>query len=184
MQVLGVEVDFVNLRSETYAQDSRIPTAEFGTPEEDALRRDFTINSLFYNVNASSVEDFSGRGLEDLRQGVIRTPLAPQETLLDDPLRALRAVRFASRYGFTLDAPLAEAAASETVRRALASKVSRERVGQELRGMLDGPDPLGALELLRDLLLYEIVFEGPPEWRERVPHELSLIHISEPTRPY
>jgi len=171
MQVLGVEVDFVNLRSETYAQDSRIPTAEFGTPEEDALRRDFTINSLFYNVNASSVEDFSGRGLEDLRRGIIRTPLAPQETLLDDPLRALRAVRFASRYGFTLDAPLAEAAASGTVRTALASKVSRERVGQELRGMLDGPDPLGALELMRDLLLYEVVFEGPPEWRERVPHE-------------
>ena len=171
MQVLGVEVDFVNLRSETYAQDSRIPTAEFGTPQEDALRRDFTINSLFFNVNSSLVEDFSGRGLDDLREGVIRTPLAPSETLLDDPLRALRAVRFASRYGFALDPPLAEAASSETVRGALSSKVSRERVGQELRGMLDGPDPLGALGLLRDLVLHDVVFEGPPEWRGRLPQE-------------
>jgi tRNA nucleotidyltransferase/poly(A) polymerase len=66
---------------------------EIGTPEEDACRRDLTINSLFYNVNTGMVEDYCGRGLADLRQGVIRTPLPPFTTLLDDPLRVLRAIR-------------------------------------------------------------------------------------------
>jgi tRNA nucleotidyltransferase (CCA-adding enzyme) len=57
--------------------------SQFGTPEQDATRRDFTINALFYNINTGAVEDFTGRGLEDLRTGVIRTPLAPKETFLD-----------------------------------------------------------------------------------------------------
>jgi tRNA nucleotidyltransferase/poly(A) polymerase len=62
MRIRGVWVDFVNLRAETYAQHSRIPTMEFGTALEDALRRDLTINSLFYNINTCSVEDLTGKG--------------------------------------------------------------------------------------------------------------------------
>ena len=101
MRICGVEVDFVNLRSESYADagDSRIPTMAFGTPQEDAARRDFTLNALFFNVHTRRIEDFTGRGWEDLRAGLLRTPLEPRVTLLDDPLRALRGVRFASRYG-------------------------------------------------------------------------------------
>lgn len=83
MRINETWVDLVNLRSETYTQESRVPQMEFGTPEEDALRRDFTINSLFYNINTGLVEDFSGRGLEDLEKGIIRTPLAAMETFLD-----------------------------------------------------------------------------------------------------
>ena len=83
MRVNDIWIDLVNLRSETYASDSRIPTIEFGTAEQDALRRDFTINSMFYNVNLGVVEDLTGRGLEDLRAGIIRTPLHPLETFLD-----------------------------------------------------------------------------------------------------
>ncbi|GAB4823351.1 hypothetical protein N2152v2_010397 [Parachlorella kessleri] len=113
MKIRGVWIDLVNLRSETYTQHSRIPTMEFGTPEQDAERRDFTINSMFFNINSGDVEDFTQRGMTDLRAGIIRTPLPPKETFLDDPLRVLRAVRFASRFGFELEESLVDAAADE-----------------------------------------------------------------------
>lgn len=116
MKIRGLWIDLVNLRSEQYAHNSRIPTMTFGTPEQDAFRRDFTINSLFYNINTGSVEDFTGRGIEDMKQGIIRTPLPAKETFLDDPLRVLRAIRFASRFGFSLDESLVEAARDDTVR--------------------------------------------------------------------
>ncbi|KAL0020486.1 hypothetical protein WJX77_009582 [Trebouxia sp. C0004] len=63
---------------------------------EDAFRRDFTFNSMFYNINTTEVEDFTGKGKQDLAAGIVRTPLQPKETFLDDPLRVLRAVRFAA----------------------------------------------------------------------------------------
>lgn len=83
MKVAGLDLDFVNLRSETYTEHSRIPQIDIGTPEQDALRRDFTINSLFYNLNEGMVEDFTKQGLEDLRAGVIQTPMEPKKTFLD-----------------------------------------------------------------------------------------------------
>lgn len=83
MKVRGLWIDLVNLRSEEYAHHSRIPTMEFGTPEQDAHRRDFTINAMFYNINNGVIEDFTGRGLQDLRDGIIRTPLPPKETFMD-----------------------------------------------------------------------------------------------------
>jgi tRNA nucleotidyltransferase (CCA-adding enzyme) len=67
----------VNLRSEEYTDDSRVPTIEFGTPSQDAFRRDLTINSLFYNINQQKVEDYTQQGVEDLKLGIIRTPLEP-----------------------------------------------------------------------------------------------------------
>jgi tRNA nucleotidyltransferase/poly(A) polymerase len=116
MKIRGMWIDLVNLRSEEYAHNSRIPTMTFGTPEQDAFRRDFTINSLFYNINTKEVEDYTGRGIEDMKLGIIRTPLEARETFLDDPLRVLRAIRFASRFGFALDESLVEAASDEKVR--------------------------------------------------------------------
>ncbi|KAK1940510.1 CCA tRNA nucleotidyltransferase [Phytophthora citrophthora] len=154
-------VDFVNLRAETYAsEDNRIPTVEIGTPQQDAERRDFTINSLFYNLATKQVEDYTGRGVEDLENGRLRTPLEPRVTFLDDPLRVLRAVRFASRFNCTLEDDLRAAAQLEEVRVALIRKVRRERVGKELSGMLTGSaaHPERALRLLHDLHLCESVF--------------------------
>jgi len=158
MRIRGIWLDLVNLRSEQYAKDSRIPSMSFGTPEQDAMRRDFTINALFYNINSGEVEDFTGKGIDDLKAGVIRTPLPPKETFLDDPLRVLRAVRFSARFGFQPEASLLEAAADDEVREALGHKVSRERIGAELEGMLKGPDPVGAIRLLDKLRLFEAVW--------------------------
>ena len=110
IKVDGQEIDLVNLRSEKYAEDSRVPTIEMGTPEEDALRRDLTFNSLFYNINEAKVEDFTGKGIDDLREGICRTPLPPVQTFLDDPLRVLRAIRFANRFEFEVVPELIAAA--------------------------------------------------------------------------
>lgn len=85
---------------------------------------DFTINALFYNINESRVEDLTGKGVSDLRAGVIRTPLPARTTFADDPLRALRAVRFGTRLGFALDADIVDAAASDQVSFVLFSVLS------------------------------------------------------------
>ncbi|KAH9891118.1 hypothetical protein C8Q73DRAFT_651598 [Cubamyces lactineus] len=160
--VLGIELDFVNLRSEEYAEDSRIPTqVTFGTPLQDAIRRDITINALFYNVHSREVEDHTGKGLDDLRNGVVRTPLAPRETFMDDPLRVLRCIRFSSRFGFTMVPELQEAAKDPAIQEALRVKISRERVGEELDKMMGGRNPLLAIDLINKLSLYTSVFSVP-----------------------
>lgn len=92
---------------------------------------------------------------------MIRTPLKPFETFKDDPLRVLRCVRFASRFGFELVPELVEAAKNQVIREALQSKISRERVGTELSKMLTGPSPLMAVQLLHRLGLYDVVFIRP-----------------------
>ncbi|KAG6891101.1 hypothetical protein C0995_014191 [Termitomyces sp. Mi166 len=160
---LGLDIDLVNLRSEEYAEDSRIPSeVTFGTPLQDALRRDTTINALFFNVHTREVEDHTGKGLEDLRNRVIRTPLPPKETFLDDPLRVLRCVRFASRFGFDIVPEIAEAAKDPVIQHALVTKVARERAGEELSKMMKGRDPLVAIQLIRGLSLYDSIFSVIP----------------------
>lgn len=137
VRLFGLDVDFVNLRRETYTADSRNPAVEFGSPQEDAARRDATVNALFYNLHTEAVEDFAG-GLDDLQKRVIRTPMAPLQTFMDDPLRVLRLVRFASRLGFELDPAAARVMGDRAVLDALRIKISRERVGVELEKMLKG----------------------------------------------
>ncbi|CAK4113069.1 unnamed protein product [Aphanomyces euteiches] len=161
IKLLGHELDFVHLRNESYSDPtSRIPTLSetLATPKEDAMRRDITINALFYNLSTRSIEDFTGKGLIDLDRGVIRTPLAPMETFLDDPLRVLRAVRFAAQYDFKLDSALRQAIQSERVQEALTKKVTRERIGIEVRKMLSGANPHQAMTLLNQARLEAIVF--------------------------
>ncbi|GLD97773.1 hypothetical protein PINS_up006470 [Pythium insidiosum] len=162
VRVEGLMVDLVHLRGEQYAPDSRIPShTSFVAPHEDALRRDITINALFYNLHTREVEDWTGRGLADLRDGVIRTPLAPLQTFLDDPLRVLRVVRFAAEFGFRVDAEIdAALRAHAAIRDAMRRKVSRERVGTEVRKMLSGADPTRAFALLADLELLDVVFHS------------------------
>lgn len=136
-KILSFDVDFVNLRKETYTEDSRNPQMEFGSPVEDADRRDATINALFYNLHTDQVEDFVG-GLEDLKTKRIRTPLQPEQTFKDDPLRVLRLIRFASRLGFKIDSTCEEWMSNPSVMEALRLKISRERVGVEVEKMLKG----------------------------------------------
>lgn len=142
------QVDFVKLRSEVFTDYSRIPSVRDATPMEDANRRDLTINSLFYNLRTCELEDFTGRGLKDLKEGLVRTPLSPLITLADDPLRTLRTVRFACRLNFRIDDELAVACGSSVVCRHLHRKVSRERLTAELGRMLAHDSAPRALVLL------------------------------------
>ena len=141
-QIMGFDVDLVNLRKETYSENSRNPTMVFGSPEEDAFRRDATINALFYNLQNAEVEDFTGRGLADMRNRIIKTPLAPFQTFQDDPLRILRCIRFASRLGYEIASEDVSAMKEESIKTALRLKISRERVGVEVSKMLNSIVPI------------------------------------------
>ncbi|KAF9538747.1 CCA tRNA nucleotidyltransferase, mitochondrial [Mortierella hygrophila] len=164
MMVLGMPLDFVNLRSEVYDDSSRIPSEiMFGTPKEDAERRDITINALFYNIHTHKVEDHTGMGLKDLQDGIIRTPLEAYETFWQDPLRVLRCIRFASRFQFTIAEDAKKAILDSRIKEVLKTKISKERIGSELDKMIDdGAGRSTAIRLLQELGLYDVVF-APPE---------------------
>jgi len=168
MNIHSVDVDFVHLRGgEVYTSDSRIPTLkENATALDDALRRDFTVNSLFYNLRTKKVEDYTGRGIPDLlTHKILATPIDAGLTFHDDPLRVLRAIRFGVRYDLTLSEEIVNAAKSKEVHDSLHVKVSRERVGKELEAMLTGKNakPATALKLINDLKLAGCIFSFPPK---------------------
>ena len=186
LKAFGLEIDFSNLRHETYAEDSRIPTVMIGTPLEDSYRRDFTMNALYYHLQSQQVEDWTRQGLNDLLSsstaasdpvsrrlsGIsgyshqqVKTPLPAYQTFHDDPLRVLRAIRFAVRYQMQLSEDLKNAAMHPQIHGELHRKVSRERVGKELEGMLSGKssNPIQALKLICDLKLAGSVFCIPSD---------------------
>lgn len=157
-KLFGLDIDFVNLRNEQYTEDSRVPIIECGTAEEDALRRDATLNALFYNLNQSKIEDFTGRGITDLESGILRTPLQPLQTFLDDPLRVLRLVRFASRFNFIVEPEALLAMKDERIKTTLVHKISRERVGVETEKILTSDNVSYGLRLINHVGLTDIVF--------------------------
>lgn len=96
---------------------------------------------MFYNLNTSSVEDFTGKGGQDLSAKILRTPLDPYQTFEDDPLRVLRLIRFASRLGYSIDPKALDAMRENDIKDALKRKISRERIGVEMEKALRGPSP-------------------------------------------
>lgn len=160
-KLFGIDIDFVNLRSEEYTHESRVPTIEFGTPEEDAVRRDATLNALFYNLNKNEIEDFTKQGLEDLEHGILRTPLPPIQTFLDDPLRIIRLIRFASRFNFIIEPETLIAMKDERNKVALQTKISKERVEIELRKILTSKNPGYGLQLINYVDLASSIFYVP-----------------------
>ncbi len=148
----GIEVEFVGARKESYHRDSRKPIVEDGTLEEDQLRRDFTINAMAFSLQAEDygalVDPFGG--IKDLAAGIIRTPLEPEQTYSDDPLRMLRAIRFAARLStderqFTIVPESLEAMRTMAERLQILSK---ERIVEELNKMLLTDHPAMAFELM------------------------------------
>lgn len=98
-KLFGLDVDLVNLRKEVHDGQSRTPDMEFGTPEEDAFRRDATVNAMFFHLGKQEVVDLTVRGLKDLDARIMGTPLDPRQTFMDDPLRVLRLIRVGSKLG-------------------------------------------------------------------------------------
>jgi poly(A) polymerase len=150
----GHLVEFVNARAESYAPDSRKPDVRRATLEEDLRRRDFTINTLLMDFDGN-IQDPLG-GTADLQARLLRTPADPLRTFSDDPLRMLRAIRFAAQLGFEL-APDLIPAMRELSARLAPPVISIERVADELRKMLESERPKLALELLDAGGLLEVV---------------------------
>ena len=148
----GMEVEFVGARKESYSRDSRKPIVEDGTLQEDQLRRDFTINAMAFSLQ---VDDFGALvdpfgGIKDLAAGIIRTPLEPEQTYSDDPLRMLRAIRFAARlstpeHRFTIVPESIKAMKNMSARLQI---LSRERIVEELNKMLLTDCPAMAFDLM------------------------------------
>lgn len=143
----GIELEFVGARRESYSHDSRKPVVEDGTLDDDLARRDFTINAMAVCVNADNfgqlIDPYDGIG--DLDRQIIRTPLDPDITFSDDPLRMMRAIRFATQLGFTIYDDTFDAIARNAGR---INIISRERIADELMKIMASPVPSIGWELL------------------------------------
>jgi len=145
LTVAGRQVELVTARSESYDRYSRKPLVQPASLAEDVLRRDFTINTLLRNLHSDQVLDLTGLGLSDIKRRIIRTPLDPVRTFDDDPLRMLRAVRFAARLGFDIE-PETYAALSTCAERL--AIISKERIRDEFTKTLMSPYAVRGIEML------------------------------------
>jgi len=150
-------IEFVGARKESYRSDSRKPIVEEGTLEDDQNRRDFTINAMAIGLNGSDygklIDPF--HGLQDLKDGILRTPLEPEVTYSDDPLRMMRAIRFATQLEFTIEKNSLSAIRENRERIKI---VSKERITDELNKILQSPVPSIGFKLLFDTGLLSIIF--------------------------
>ncbi|WP_299121656.1 HD domain-containing protein [uncultured Tenacibaculum sp.] len=153
------EIEFVGARKESYKEDSRNPEVEAGTLQDDQNRRDFTINALALSLNKDSfgllLDPFAG--ITDLESKIIRTPLDPDITYSDDPLRMMRAIRFATQLNFTIEKRSLDAITKNASRIDI---ITRERIVVELNKILESPKPsIGFLLLEKTNLLQKIMPE-------------------------
>jgi poly(A) polymerase len=147
ISVNGEQVEIVCSRAETYDPNSRKPQVRTASLREDALRRDFTINTLMENLHTGEIIDPIGAARRDLELRIIRTPTDPRVTFSEDPLRMLRAVRFAARFDFTIEPETYRAIEAEVSRLSI---VSSERIRDELTKILTSPGATRGMELLRE----------------------------------
>ena len=176
----GMELEFVGARRESYQRDSRKPIVEDGTLDDDLARRDFTINAMAACVNASRFGEVIDRynGLEDLEAKLIRTPLDPDITFSDDPLRMMRAIRFATQLDFTIVEETFRAISRNAQRIKI---ISRERVMDELMKIMRSPRPSIGWELLLKSGLLRFIFPELQamrgvEIREGIGHKDNFYH--------
>jgi poly(A) polymerase len=150
-------IEFVGARRESYSRNSRKPAVEYGTLQEDQQRRDFTINAMAISLNRETYGDLIDPfgGVKDLDRLIIRTPLDPDITFSDDPLRMMRAVRFASQLGFTVADDTFDAIVRNRERMDI---ISKERITDELHKIIMSPRPSFGFLLLDESRLLKIIF--------------------------
>ncbi|MBK6838731.1 MAG: HD domain-containing protein [Bacteroidetes bacterium] len=152
-----LEIEFVGARKESYRRDSRKPIVETGSLEDDQKRRDFTINAMAIQLTESNfgelIDPFNG--VQDLHDHIIRTPLDPNLTFSDDPLRMMRGIRFASQFNFTINERELQAIQDNKERIKI---VSVERITEELNKIILSPKPSKGFEILFNTGLLELIF--------------------------
>ena len=157
VKINDLEIEFVGARKESYNRNSRNPIVEDGTLEDDQNRRDFTINALAIGLSKTTfgklLDPFNG--IQDIENKIIKTPLEPEITYSDDPLRMMRAIRFSSQLGFTIEKESLDAISKNKSR---ISIVSKERITDELNKIILSPIPSVGFKLLFDTGLLHLIF--------------------------
>jgi poly(A) polymerase len=152
-----IDVEFVGARKESYSENSRNPSIKSGTIKDDQLRRDFTINALAISLQKHNfgelIDPFDG--VTDLNQGIIRTPLDPVQTYIDDPLRMLRAIRFATQLDFKIEFNSLEAILNNSDRLKI---ITQERISEELNKIILSKEPSRGFKLLESTKLLHQFF--------------------------
>ena len=155
-----IELESVQTRKESYPdRESRNPVTSYGTHEEDCMRRDLTVNALYQNVSTGEIVDITGKGLEDIRDHIIRTPADPYRTYDEDPLRILRCVRFAARFGWEIEKETLAAMKDMVPRMSI---LTPARISEEFLKMLQDDRPAMAVELLCSIGAVEYVLQEMP----------------------
>lgn len=152
--LVNTDLEFVAPRKEKYTPGSRKPEVSRGELKDDILRRDLTINSLVKNISTNEIIDLTGKGIDDIKNGIIRTTSDPTIIYKDDPLRMLRSIRFSVKYGFKI---IPEVIESIKKNAGLIDTISKERIQDELNKILVSPSPAQGIELLRDTNLLKYV---------------------------
>ena len=175
-----IDFEFVGARKESYSSDSRNPSVEVGTFDDDIDRRDFTINTIACSLNKSNFGEIIDKynGIEDIQSKLIKTPLEPEQTFSDDPLRIMRAFRFASQLNFIMDKSLFSAASEMANRLEI---ISKERITDEFMKIMASPKPSVGIKLLYDSGAMKYVFPevanlGGVDQRKDFHHKDVFLH--------
>jgi tRNA nucleotidyltransferase (CCA-adding enzyme) len=174
----GQKVEFVPMRTERYEPGSRTPILDItDDPKLDAMRRDLTINSLYYNIETGMIEDYIG-GVSDLKNMILKTPDDAKKTFSEDPLRVLRVLRFFSKYHKSkIDQSIIDAMKDPEIQQAYMQKVAPERAGTEIMKLMAGEKPDEAIRILFESGMHKQVFGtdifdslNPFDMDQKTPH--------------
>jgi len=187
IEVNGIKIEFATARKESYPSESRKPFVENATIVEDCARRDFTINTIMQNLNTGEIIDvFSG--VSDIKNKILRTPVPPDKTFYDDPLRILRGIRFATRLKFDIEEETKKGMKKNVDRLRI---VSQERITDEILKMLESYTPSKGLYLMDEIGAFDLIFpeatalkeQAAENCKELFPHTLKVVdNVSRRTR--